>query len=111
MMPRPSLRVFAICFALVLTAPSAFAEESAGSLERAREQYRSGHWDEAAANFERAHAGAAEDSVAKAEAALELGSLLWEQGRYGEAEVKVKDALERARTLKLDGAIGQLLLT
>lgn len=108
---RPSCRLFALTLGLLFLAPPAFADGGVGALEKAREQYRSGHWDEAAANFERAYAGAAEDSVGKAEAALEWGSLLWEQGRYNEAEAKVKDALERARVLKLDSAIGQLLLT
>ncbi|MFU8805510.1 MAG: tetratricopeptide repeat protein, partial [Bradymonadaceae bacterium] len=89
----------------------AFADDAQSLLEEARGQYKSGHWDQAVSSFEKAYKAADEGSVGKAEAALEWGSLLWEQGDYGQAEARVKDALERARALKLDHAIGQLLLT
>ncbi len=101
-----------LCLILWLPAP-AHAQESDAALniEHARELYAAGDWETAREAYKAAFEDAPENSVYKAEASLELANLLWEQGENNAAEIRVKDALQRAEALKLDAAIGQLLLT
>ncbi|RAL20130.1 hypothetical protein DL240_18650 [Lujinxingia litoralis] len=94
------------------SADSAATPAAAGAhLEDARALYQAGHWDDAAAAFERAFELAPARSELRVAAALEGGSLLWEQGRYARARQKVSLALNLARELELTAPIGQLLLT
>src|SRR5690554_2962519 len=101
-----------LCLALWLPA-TAHAQDSDAALniEHARELYAAGDWETAREAYKAAFEDAPENSVYKAEASLELANLLWEQGENNAAELRVKDALKRAEALKLDAAIGQLLLT
>lgn len=105
--------VVAFVVALVCALPAAgFAADAAQQkLDSARELYSSGNWETAKEAYEEAYAEAPEDSVAKAEAALEWANLLWEQGFYGPAYERAREALDRAQKLKLEKAIGRLLLT
>ncbi len=90
-----------------------FASEDAAQkqLESARELYASGNWETAKEAYEEAYAKAPENTVTKAEATLEWANLLWEQGSYDPAYKRAKEALDRAQKLKLEAAIGRLLLT
>ncbi|RVU41391.1 hypothetical protein EA187_18785 [Lujinxingia sediminis] len=117
--------LLATCLVLVATTlaalPAAFAQDDdappaassteGAHLNDARALYQAGHWEDALAAFNRAFELAPDRSEIKAAAALEAGSLLWEQGRYEPARQKVTFALELARELNLDHATGQLLLT
>ncbi len=108
LLPTAAAVVLACSFLL----PTAFAEDNGrAQIDAARELYASGDWETAKEAYETAYKEAPEDSVLKAEAALEWSSVLWEQGYYKDAEVRVKDALARAKKLKLDHAIGRLMLT
>lgn len=80
-------------------------------LAKAQEQYQSGKWQEAQKTYKAAYDAAPENSRLKAQAALEWSSLLWEQGDYAAADRRVRDALKRARKLKMNEAVGRLLLT
>ncbi|MFW5968294.1 MAG: tetratricopeptide repeat protein [Persicimonas sp.] len=105
-----------VCIAslFVLSAPvmaESSEDEARELLAEGKEQYESGQWLEARATFEEAEEAAPDDSTERAEALLELSSLLWEQGNYASAEARVDEALELARKLDLHAAIGQLLLT
>lgn len=105
---------FSLVFCLIAgSANFALADDSdaAITLEGARELYTAGDWEVAREAYKAAFEDAPENSILKAEASLELANLLWEQGENTAAEARVKDALARARALKLDAAIGQLLLT
>lgn len=102
--------VVAIASAVPMRA-SAGEDEAKQSLQSARELYSAGNWDTAHEAYSKAFEQAPEGSILRAEAALELGSLLWEQGRYGPAETHVRDAMTRAKKLKLDQAVGRLMLT
>lgn len=91
-------------------APAA-AQDVDHAMSSARELYASGDWETAKEAYQAAYDAAPAGSVARAEATLELASLLWEQGDYSQAEAKARDALAQAKTLKLDKAIGRLMLT
>jgi len=103
--------VAALSFLLGTDAFAADPDPARQSLQSARELYASGDWETAKEAYEDAYQRAEGGSVLKAEAALEWGSLLWEQGQYPAAEKRVRDALNRARKLDLDHAIGRLMLT
>ncbi|MBA2664428.1 MAG: hypothetical protein H0U74_19230 [Bradymonadaceae bacterium] len=106
------LRVVLVLVMVSLVSSHAFGDELASSaIEQARAHYASGDWERSSETYAAAYEAAEEESHLKAEAALEWASLLWEQGEYGPAQVRVKDALERAKKLKMDSAIGRLLLT
>jgi len=104
------IRVGTLAACLGALSPSAFASDEF-SLESARELYKSGAWETAREAFEDAYKAAPEKSVTKAEAALELATLLWEQGEYGAAEARIKDAVSRVKALKLEETLGRVLLT
>jgi tetratricopeptide (TPR) repeat protein len=87
------------------------AEEESTAMASARELYASGDWETAKEAYAEVFKVAPAGSIERAEATLELASLLWEQGDYVEAETRAKDALAQARKLKLEKAIGRLLLT
>lgn len=106
---QTSLRAVALATALFFAVPAQAEDDF--SLNSARDLYASGAWELAREAFEDAFNKAPENSVQKAEASLELGTLLWEQGEYAAAETRVKDALERARALKLEETLGRLLLS
>lgn len=110
---KRGISILVVAIALLLGSISWAAEPDAArnSLQSARELYASGDWETAKEAYEAAYDGSSENSVMKAEAALEWGSLLWEQGRYPAAEKRVRDALKRAKKLELDHAIGRLMLT
>ncbi|QDG52009.1 hypothetical protein FIV42_15050 [Persicimonas caeni] len=80
-------------------------------LETAQKQYQAGKWEQARESYKKAYDTAPDDSRLKAQAALEWSSLLWEQGDYAAADKRVDDALRRARKLKMNEAVGRLLLT
>lgn len=125
MMERRRLLLAGLCAALLVSmaAPAAAqqktpddqaAEASSGAsalLKNAQKQYQNGEWEQARQNYEKAYEAAPDDSKLKARAALEWSSLLWEQGDYAHAARRVDDALERAKKLEMNQAIGQLLLT
>lgn len=85
--------------------------ELAQKLERARGLYDRGDWDEAVALYEEVYAEADAEDLRKADAALEAASILWEQGSYKKAKARAEEALELARALHYDQAIGRLLVT
>lgn len=101
-----------LSISLLLMASTALAESTLEEhLEDARSLYYAGHWEEADEAFERAHRTAEEGTRLRAAAALEWGSLHWEQGNYGAAERLVNEALTLARDLDIDEATGELLVT
>ncbi len=111
-MTRTWFAALVLAVASVVSLPvHAGEDEAKQSLQSARELYAAGNWDTAREAYEKAFEQAPEESILRAEAALELGSLLWEQGRYAPAEKHVRDAMKRAKALGLDQAVGRLLLT
>lgn len=108
---KTKLLVGAILVCCLGTANASAQEEESTSMASARELYASGDWETAKEAYADAYAKAPAGSIARAEATLELASLLWEQGDYVEAEKRAQDALAQARKLKLDRAIGRLMLT
>jgi tetratricopeptide (TPR) repeat protein len=90
---------------------TAGAPAEAPTMAQARQSYDDGDWDVSSSRFEAVYAAAPEDSVERAEAALERANIAWEQGDYATARRWAEDSLERARALKLDAAVGRLLLT
>ncbi|TXD39642.1 hypothetical protein FRC96_06865 [Lujinxingia vulgaris] len=106
-----SLAALPAAFAQDDSAPQAPSSAEGAHLDDARALYQAGHWEDALAAFNRAFELAPDRSEIKAAAALEAGSLLWEQGRYEPARQKVTFALELARERNFDHATGQILLT
>jgi hypothetical protein len=109
---KPTL--FAAAFvALAAVSLPAYSEGDAARLaiNSARELYASGNWETSQEAYEDAISKAGKGSVAEAEATIELASLLWEQGDYVAADAKAKTALRQAKKLKLDAAVGRLMLT
>ncbi|MEM1349389.1 MAG: hypothetical protein AAGI01_12580, partial [Myxococcota bacterium] len=86
-------------------------KEAPDKLRVAREAYDAGEWDRAIGIYEEVYKSSPKRSVRRAEAALEWSTMLWEQGSYKQAKRRAEDALSMARDLKLDHAIGRLLLT
>jgi tetratricopeptide (TPR) repeat protein len=102
-----SLLALSLC-----AAASAGAEQvPAATMEDARAAYDAGDWDDAASRFEAVYEASGKDSPQRAEAALERANIAWEQGDYATARRWAEEALELARALKLDAAVGRLLLT
>ncbi len=95
---------------LVVGGP-AVAQDAESLLVQAQNEYRSGDWTSARSNFEKAYNEAADDSPIKAQAIMEWSSLLWEQGDYAQAQKRADQALELAKELELNAALGRLLLT
>jgi tetratricopeptide (TPR) repeat protein len=87
------------------------AEPGLDLLSTAQEQYQKGQWAAAKQSYEEAYEAASDDSRVKAHAALEWSSLLWEQGEYAQASARIEEALELARDLEMNEALGRLLLT
>lgn len=90
-----------------------FADEDAARREvaSAHELYAAGNWETAKEAYEAALKEAPAGSIVETEATMELASLLWEQGDYNAAHGRAKDALSKAKALKLDAAAARLLLT
>ncbi len=108
------LRALSITAACLAIAAPTIAQEPVDYTElltHARASYDMGDWDVAKATYKQIYDGAPDSSVQKAEAALEWANILWEQGDYAAAGKRAQDALERAQKLKLDSAVGRLLLT
>lgn len=102
----------ALAMACALGAPGvAAAEDSRAELEVARQAYNRGEWSDAIARYKVIYETASDRDPARAEAALEWSSILWEQGSYREAKRRAEEALELAREIKYDAAIGRLLVT
>lgn len=80
-------------------------------LADARSAYKQGDWGEAVARYRYVFKLTKPETLPYVEAALELSSLFWERGEYGEAAKLANEALDGAKKLKLDGAVGRLLLT
>ncbi len=95
----------------VPTSAAAGETEARLALQSAQELYASGNWETATEAYEDALKQAGPKSITGAQASLELASLLWEQGEYAPAEKQVRDAMKRAKALKLDHAVGRLMLT
>lgn len=92
-------------------AQTAADDGPAGLLDKAEMLYHSGEWSKALKAYEKAYNQTPESSPYKAEAALGWSSLLWQQGSYKQASKHIDEALRLAEALKLDPAIGRLLLT
>ncbi len=106
------LSVVLLFFALLLSTSTAYADSTIEDhLGDARSLYYAGHWEEADEAFESAHQTSEEGTRLRAAAALEWGSLHWEQGNYPRAERLVTEALNLARELEIDEATGELLVT
>lgn len=80
-------------------------------IQSAQKAYHGGRWYEAQMRYQDAYERAPADSKLKVHAAVGLSSLLWERGDYGAARTHIDEALELARELKMNSAIGRLLLT
>jgi len=80
-------------------------------LKGAQRLYHEGKWYRARAVYDRAYELAPEDSPVRVHAALGRSTLLWEQGNYAAARERVATAMDLAKELNLDDAIGRLLLT
>lgn len=107
---RPLL--FALIVAVVVSIGSGAAADGIDEhLNDARSLYHAGHWTDATDAFEKAYHDAEDGTKIKAAAALEWGTLLWEQGSYAEARKLVEESLQIARSLNLDDATGELLST
>lgn len=96
-----------------LWSSAAFADDdpTRRQIDAARELYAAGNWDTAIEAYEDALKSAKKGSIAEAEATIELASLQWEQGDYARAHDRASRALELAKKLKLDQAVGRLMLT
>lgn len=81
------------------------------AIDAARELYAAGNWDTAVEAYEDALRASPSGSIAQAEATIELASLQWEQGDYAAAHVRATKAVALAKQLKLDQAVGRLMLT
>lgn len=99
--------------ALMLATPARAdeGEDPAALLHAAEQLYHRGEWSEALKAYEKAYTKTPKTSAYKAEAALGWSSLLWQQGDYKKASKRIDQALGLAEALKLDSAIGRLLLT
>lgn len=80
-------------------------------LLQAEQSYHQGDWQQALRSYEQAYQTADATSPIRAEAALGWSSLLWEQGDYALASKRIDEAIDLASKLRLDQAIGRLLLT
>lgn len=101
-----------VSLAFLLVPLSATAGDSPEDLvQQGAQLYQDGKWEAAKDAYESAYKAAPDDSTIKAEAALEWTNLLWEQGYYSQASVRVQEALSLAKKLDLDPAVGRLLLT
>lgn len=92
-------------------ARAAADDDPAALLDAAELLYHGGQWSQALKAYEKAYTKPPKSSPYKAEAALGWSSLLWQQGSYKEASKYIDEALRLAEALKLDSAIGRLLLT
>lgn len=103
----------ALMMALTMgSASSAWAGEAeVAKMEQARQAYDSGEWDRAVVLYEEVYKGSSKKESLHAEAALEWSNILWERGEYSKAMKHAEEALEVARALKLDEAVGRLLVT
>lgn len=117
-MSRPSrhhrLNALIVLLCVALWAPQVAAQEDAEAqtkLDQARALYDRGLWDQALTRYDEAYEASSKTSVTRVEAALEYSSLRWERGEYKQAAVKLDEAIAQAKALKLDGALGRLLLT
>ncbi len=81
------------------------------AIEAARELYAAGNWETAGEAYEDALRAATPGTRPEAEAMIELASLRWEQGDYAGAHERASKALSAAKKLKLDDAVGRLMLT
>lgn len=109
---RVSALIALLC--VISWAPQGAAQEDAEAktkLEQARGLYDRGLWDQALTRYDEAFEASSKTSVTRVEAALEYSSLRWERGEYKQATVKLDEAITQAKALKLDGALGRLLLT
>jgi len=99
--------------ALMLATPAMAdeGEDPAELLNTAELLYHRGEWSQALKAYEKAYTKTPRTSAYKAEAALGWSSLLWQQGDYKKASKHIDEALRLAEALKLDSAIGRLLLT
>lgn len=128
-MTKRFLTTLGICAAasLMLATPAVAQEDSPESAEHAVRAvadnkpakllnaaellYHRGEWAKALKAYKKAYTQTPENSPFKAEAALGWSSLLWQQGSYKKASTHIDEALRLAEALKLDPAIGRLLLT
>jgi tetratricopeptide (TPR) repeat protein len=108
---KKNILIFAFLLSPLAFPAVSLALDAESSMASARELYASGDWETAKEAYELAYKNSPAGSVARAEATLELASLLWEQGDYIQAEKQARDALAQAKALKLDRAIGRLMLT
>lgn len=89
----------------------ALADPGPEALAQARKAYDQGNWPQAGPLYAKAFDQSPKNSVTRVEAALEHGAMLWEQGSYKLAHKKVSTAYQLARKLKIERALGRLLLT
>lgn len=85
--------------------------EAERALSLAQTAYHAGEWDDAKQAYQKAYDRAAGDSPIKVQAALGISSIEWEQGSYASARSHVESALDLAKKLNLDSAVGRLLMT
>lgn len=108
---KKNILITAFLWSALVMPCASFAQDVDSAMVSARELYASGDWETAKEAYEIAYKASPAGSVERAEATLELASLLWEQGDYVQAEKQARDALAQAKALKLDRAIGRLMLT
>lgn len=115
----PALVAATLMFGISITSPKTAAAQEAGlsdtdaqaAIQKARAQYDSGQWDEALTSYEALIKAAGSQSVTAVEAAIEASSLRWERGEYAQATKTLEAALAQAKAMKLEAALGRLLLT
>lgn len=90
---------------------AAIADPGPEALAQARKAYDQGNWSQAGPLYAKAYEQSPKNSVSRVEAALEHGAMLWEQGNYKPAHKKVSTAYQLAKKLKINRALGRLLLT